>query len=72
MKTSSLFDDENDKLNEIETKDEEDEMTLLSKKLQRILRGKRNEKKIKKKKRKALLQKKNLNKKRSRRIFQHL
>ena len=42
MKASSSFGDEDDEPNEIEIKDDEDEMTLSSKKQQRILRDKRN------------------------------
>ena len=45
LKASSSFSNDEDKLDENETKEYEDEMALLSKKLQRILRGKRNKKK---------------------------
>ena len=55
LKASNLFDDEDDELNEIDIKDEE-EMAFLSKKLQKILRDKRN-----KEERKTLLKKKNVN-----------
>ena len=47
MKASSSFDDEDDKLDEFETKEEEDDMALLSKKLQRILKEERNKEKRK-------------------------
>ena len=57
MTTSILFDDAEDKLYVFEIKDDENEMALLSKKLQRILRDKRN-----KEKRKTLPQRKNQNK----------
>ena len=57
LKASNSFNDEDNELNEINTKGEEDEMVLLSKKLQRILKDNKN-----KEKRKTLLQKKNLNK----------
>ena len=45
MKASRSFDEEEDKLDDNESKDDEDEMALLSKKLQRILREKRNKEK---------------------------
>ena len=56
LKASNSFNDEDDELNEIDIKDKEDEVALLSKKLQRILRDKRN-----KEKRKPLPPKKNTN-----------
>ena len=40
LKASNSFDDVENKLDELETKDEEDKIGLLSKKLQRILREK--------------------------------
>ena len=41
LKSSSSFNEEEDELNEFESKDEEDEMALLSEKLQKILREKK-------------------------------
>ena len=42
LKASGSFSDDEDKLDENETKEDEDEMALLSKKLQRLLREKGN------------------------------
>ena len=47
LKGFSLFNDENDELDEIKTKDERDEVLLLSKKLPRILKDEGNEEKRK-------------------------
>ena len=45
LKASSSFDNDEDKLDDIESKDDEDEMALLNKKFQIILREKRNKEK---------------------------
>ena len=42
LKASNSFYDDEDELDDNESKEDEDEMALLSKKLQRILREKRN------------------------------
>ena len=45
LKASNSFDDDEDELDDNESKEDKDEMALLSKKLQRILREKRNKEK---------------------------
>ena len=45
LKASNSFDDDEDKLDENDSTEDEDEMAFLSKKLQRILREKRNKEK---------------------------
>ena len=45
LKASNSFDDDEDELDENDSKEDEDEMALLSKKLQRILKEKRNKEK---------------------------
>ena len=57
LKATNLFDEEDEDLDEAKTNNKQDEITLLSKKLQKILRDK-----INKDKRKTLFQKKVLNK----------
>ena len=57
LKASNSFENDEDELDNLESKDDEDEMALLSKKLQRILKENKN-----KEKRKIVPQKKVQNK----------